>query len=102
MADDAEQSVFAFLRFDTQGAPLLSVSNFTPIPRPYYRLGVPIGGVWLEIFNSDAAGYGGSGAGNLGQVTASARPAHGFPSSLELLLPPLATIFLRPMTPADR
>jgi 1,4-alpha-glucan branching enzyme len=96
IGDDRAQSVFAFLRLAEDGAPVLVVSNFTPVPRNGYRVGVPIGGTWREIINSDAADYGGSGIGNSGAVDADAVPAHGEPASLLLTLPPLATIMLRP------
>jgi 1,4-alpha-glucan branching enzyme len=96
IGDDRAQSVFAFLRLAEDGAPVLVVSNFTPVPRNGYRVGVPIGGTWREIINSDAADYGGSGIGNAGAVDADAVPAHGEPASLLLTLPPLATIMLRP------
>ena len=76
-------------------APVLVVCNMTPVPRHGYRIGVPRGGGWREIFNSDSGFYGGSNVGNDGRVDTAAsrraRPA----SSLELVLPPLATIFLR-------
>jgi 1,4-alpha-glucan branching enzyme len=93
-ADDAAQSVFAWLRRGGPDArPVAVVSNFTPEPRHSYRIGLPHAGRWREIFNSDARDYGGSGAGNLGAVTAHAHPSHGFPASAEITLPPLATIY---------
>jgi 1,4-alpha-glucan branching enzyme len=69
--------------------------NFTPIPRIGYRLGVPRGGFWRELLNSDAKEYGGSGMGNMGGVMAQEQPAHGRPYSLNLTLPPLAAVFLK-------
>jgi 1,4-alpha-glucan branching enzyme len=69
--------------------------NFTPIPRVGYRLGVPRGGFWRELLNSDAKEYGGGGMGNLGGVIAEEQPAHGRPYSLNLTLPPLAVVFLK-------
>jgi 1,4-alpha-glucan branching enzyme len=67
----------------------------TPVPRQAYRVGVPQAGSWREIFNSDSSYYGGSNVGNAGSVQTANVAAHGQSSSLELLLPPLATIFLR-------
>jgi 1,4-alpha-glucan branching enzyme len=67
----------------------------TPIPRQDYRVGVPRSGSWREILNSDSSYYGGSNVGNAGGVQTANIAAHGQSSSLELILPPLATIFLR-------
>jgi 1,4-alpha-glucan branching enzyme len=94
--EDAEQSVFAYLRLGAEGdAPVLVVCNFTPVPRYGYRVGVPQGGAWREILNSDAAIYGGSNLGNGGVVEAEAVASHGLPASLVLTLPPLATLILK-------
>jgi 1,4-alpha-glucan branching enzyme len=94
-ADDAENSVVAFLRLPSgEGPALLVASNFTPVPRRNYVVGVPTGGFWREVLNSDATVYGGSGQGNLGGVHAAPLPSHGRPYSLTLSLPPLATIML--------
>jgi len=71
------------------------ICNFTPVPRVGYRLGVPRGGYWKELLNSDGREYGGSGMGNMGGAMAEERPAHGRPYSLNLTLPPLAALFLR-------
>ncbi len=97
VGDDAAQSVFAFLRRGRQGdPPVLVVSNFTPVPRHGYRIGVPRGGFWRELLNTDAAVYGGGNLGNGGGVRAEDRAAHGHGQSLLLTLPPLATLFLVP------
>jgi 1,4-alpha-glucan branching enzyme len=95
VGDDREQSIFAFLRLgDAAAPPLLAVCNFTPVPRYGYRIGIP-GGTWREIFNSDAAGFGGADLGNAGPLASAPIPAHGLDASLTLTLPPLATILLR-------
>ena len=99
VGDDRAQSVFAFLRLDRNGAPVLVVSNFTPVPRPDYRVGVPMAGCWIEKFNSDAKVYGGSGIGNGGATEGMAVACHGLAACLVLTLPPLATIVLRPEGP---
>src|SRR5690606_20475894 len=66
---DWEQSALSFLRLSPDGAaPVLVVCNFTPVPRHYYRVGVPHGGFWREILSSDSQYYGGSGLGNQGGV----------------------------------
>jgi 1,4-alpha-glucan branching enzyme len=96
VGDDRSNSVFAFLRLaPNQAPPVLVVSNMTPVPRRSYRTGVPRGGGWREIFNSDSGYYGGSNVGNEGRVETALIAAHGQPQSLELVLPPLSTIFLR-------
>jgi len=94
-ANDADNSVVSFLRLGRDGAtPVMAAANFTPVPRPGYRIGVPREGYWRELLNSDAAEYGGSGVGNLGGVTAEPVPWHGHPFSVVLTLPPLAAVVL--------
>jgi 1,4-alpha-glucan branching enzyme len=96
VVDDAAQSVAAWVRFGAPGdSPVAVVCNFTPVPRPAYRIGLPAAGYWREIFNSDSSDYGGSDMGNMGGVTARAEPSHGWPASADIVVPPLATIFLR-------
>jgi 1,4-alpha-glucan branching enzyme len=93
--NDDMQSVLAFLRTGAEtDMPVAVVCNFTPEPRIGYRVGLPMAGVWREALNSDSSIYGGSNVGNLGSVTAEARPAHGYPASAAVSLPPLATLFL--------
>ncbi|MFG1461825.1 1,4-alpha-glucan branching protein GlgB [Xanthobacter sp. DSM 24535] len=96
VGDDIDNSVFAFFRFADDGAPVLVVANMTPVPRYDYRIGVPAGGLWGEVLNTDAVDYGGSGVGNFGAVEARAEESHGQPFALNLNLPPLAALFLRP------
>ena len=95
---DAETGVLSYLRRDhASGDVLATVLNFTPVPRENYRVGVPFGGTWTEILNSDAPDYGGTGWGNLGETQAQDRPAHGRDFSLVLTLPPLGlTLFKWP------
>jgi 1,4-alpha-glucan branching enzyme len=94
--DDADVSVISFLRRSAAGAPALIVCNFTPVPRPHYRVGVPTQGRWHERLNSDAEDYGGSGQGNLGALDTEPVAAHGHAQSLGLRLPPLAVLILTP------
>ncbi|MCI0754061.1 1,4-alpha-glucan branching protein GlgB [Teichococcus vastitatis] len=95
--DDSANSVFAFLRLGPDGtAPALVVCNMTPVTRSGYRLGLPSAGAWREVFNSDAAIYGGSNNGNGGTVHAAAEPSHGLDASAALELPGLATLVLVP------
>ena len=94
---DWEQSAISFLRFAGEAAPpILAVYNFTPVPRLNYRVGVPRGGYWREILNSDAQGYGGSGLGNYGGADAVPMPYDAYSHSLTLTLPPLAAVFFKP------
>jgi 1,4-alpha-glucan branching enzyme len=99
-AHDREHSVFSWVRRAEAGPPVIVVSNMTPVPRPGFRLGVPEGAAvtaWREVLNTDAAAYGGSNLGNGGQALAvQAVPWQGRAQSIELLLPPLATLFLVP------
>jgi 1,4-alpha-glucan branching enzyme len=94
VADDCENSVFAWLRLAPGAAPVAVVCNFTPVPRHFYRIGLPRAGTWTEILNSDAARYGGSGIGNYGVVVAAGAGLHGFAASAALTLPPLAAVYL--------
>jgi len=94
---DGQQSVVSFLRRAKNPDDfVVFVSNFTPVPRFGYRVGVPIGGYYRELLNSDAAIYGGSNLGNIGGTMAEAVPANGHSFSLVLTLPPLATVVLKP------
>jgi 1,4-alpha-glucan branching enzyme len=97
--DETELSVIAWLRKDQQGQAILMVSNFTPVPRHDWRLGVPAEmAAWREVLNTDAAEYGGSGVGNASvALPVEAVPAHQRAQSISLTLPPLATVFLRPV-----
>ncbi|MFD3483982.1 1,4-alpha-glucan branching enzyme [Streptomyces sp. NPDC058665] len=96
--DAGEDNVFAFLRFDAAGAPLLAVSNFSPVVRHEYRIGVPEGtSGWTEVINTDAGRYGGGDVVNLDTLKPDAVPAHGRPASIRLTLPPLATLWLKPV-----
>jgi len=93
---DYEQSVISFLRKDSSKKNiLLCVFNFTPVVRYDYRVGVPYGGFWEEILNSDSEYYCGSGVGNMGGLEAENIPWHNRPYSLNLTLPPLAGLIFR-------
>ena len=93
--EDRNQSVFSSARFDRAGGCLVAISNFTPVPREDYRVGVPVAGDYAEILNTDATAYGGSGIGNLGAATATAEARDWLPATLRLRLPPLATLYLK-------
>jgi len=94
---DHESGVIAYIRHaPAPGDFVIVVCNFTPVVRESYLVGTPRGGYYSELLNTDSSHYGGSNAGNRGGITAQARPMHGMPYSLELRLPPLATLILRP------
>jgi len=102
---DAEHSMLAFLRLGEDGdPPIACFYNFTPVPRYGIPFGVPAAGGWTEVLNSDAAEYGGSGVGNLGEVDAKPGPMHGYAHVIEVTLPPLGAVFLRGpvLSDADR
>src|SRR5439155_3410322 len=87
--NDSRASIVSLLRKGkSERERIVIVCNFTPVPREGYRLGVPSGGFWRELLNSDANDYAGGGMGNKGGVQAEAKPAHGRPFSLPLTLPP--------------
>jgi 1,4-alpha-glucan branching enzyme len=94
--NDHENSVISFLRrADDPADVTVMVANFTPVPRPDYRIGVPEGGWYRELLNSDAAIYGGSDVGNGGGVMAEQVRAHGFEQSIRLMVPPLGFVMLK-------
>jgi len=94
--NDNSASTISLLRKDrSPGERIVVVGNFTPVPRLNYRLGVPSGGFWRELLNSDSSDYGGSNMGNAGGVPAQPIPTHGRPYSISLTLPPLAILFLK-------
>jgi len=91
---DAQNTTLAFIRKSKNCTSfMLVVLNFTPVVRKNYRVGVPRGGWWQEILNSDAGIYGGSGLGNCGGLNAEPLPSHHRPCSLTLTLPPLGALF---------
>jgi 1,4-alpha-glucan branching enzyme len=92
---DHENCVLGMVRTTPEkSSAILAISNFTPVPRHNYRVGVQAGGEWIEILNSDAIEFGGSGIRN-GRISSEAQAAHGQDNSIQLHLPPLATVFLR-------
>jgi len=94
---DVDHSVVSFLRRGRRPEDVaVVVCNFTPVVHRGYRIGVPSGDFYVECINTDATEYGGSGVGNLGGVQAAAVPAHSHPWSVDLTLPPLAVLILRP------
>ncbi|MCP4966595.1 MAG: 1,4-alpha-glucan branching protein GlgB [bacterium] len=96
VGNDDANSVYAFLRLDSSGNPLLFVANFTPVVRHDYRLGVPGDADWKEVLNGDDLRYGGSGIINPGTLSAGLVPSHGFERSITVTVPPLTGVFLTP------
>jgi 1,4-alpha-glucan branching enzyme len=107
--NDAQKSVVAFVRYPsfvspkgrrakilTKGRHVVCVCNLTPVPRYDYRIGVPRNCTYLEVLNTDADVYGGSGLGNFGRVEVEDVPQHGHAQSIVLTLPPLAVLWLVP------
>jgi 1,4-alpha-glucan branching enzyme len=92
--DAAEESLFVWIRRGNKGvAPVLVVSNFTPVKRSARRVGVPEAGRWLEILNTDSKRYGGQNRGNMGAVSSEPIAASGRAHSLCITAPPLSTLF---------
>src|SRR5260370_37775979 len=97
-ANDADQNVVSFLRFARAGMdPVACIANLSPVVRQGYRVGLPVGGEWLELLSTDATEFGGSGVVN-GVVTASDRAWHGLEHSVGLTFPPRGVIWLAPLT----
>lgn len=91
---DADNSVISYLRYACDGSFVVVILNFTPVPRGRYRIGVPAGSAYNEIFNSDSSYYGGSNLGNMGVIDTTGKPWMGRPDSIVVNLPPLAGIIL--------
>ena len=93
---DGGSSVISFLRRAPDSEAIVVACNFTPVPRHNYRMGVPRGGHWAELLNSDALYYGGSGQGNLGGMDAAPIASHGRFHSINVTLPPLGIVVFKP------
>ena len=95
VGDDAENSIFGIMRWSQdRSSCVLALSNMTPVPRHDYGVGAPRPGRWVEVLNSDASCYGGSNLGNVDAWTDGVS-SHGKEQSVQLVLPPLSTIYLR-------
>lgn len=94
--NDNSQSVLSLIRYNTNEQPVIIALNFTPVPRDNYRIGVPKEGVYEVILDSDEDIYGGSEYSGKTKYQTDTREYHGFPYSIELTLPPLAGIYLKP------
>ncbi|WP_248581065.1 1,4-alpha-glucan branching protein GlgB [Nocardioides sp. InS609-2] len=94
-ANDATRNVFSFVRRAPGEPDLVCVANFAAVPHEGYRLPLPAAGCWDEVLNTDASVYTGSGVGNLGIVEAVTGEHHGCPAYADIVVPPLATVWLR-------
>ena len=98
-ADDHHHSIFAYVRIDPKsGKRVIVVSNFTPVPREGYRLGVSEQGVYHEVLNTDLEKYGGSGVANLSPMASEDVSWHYRKQSIVMNIPPLATVFIERQT----
>ncbi|WP_119729131.1 1,4-alpha-glucan branching protein GlgB [Thermomonospora amylolytica] len=95
-ASDAAGNTLSFLRYGSDGSVMACVVNFSGEPHENYRIGLPRAGGWLEVVNTDAYEYGGSGVGNMGRVEAVEEPYHAQPASTALRVPPLGAVWLVP------
>jgi len=96
IGDDSAHNTLSYVRRDATGDPVVVVVNFSAEPWHDLRVPLPEGGSWLEVLNSDAPVYGGSGVGNLGRVHAEPLPRHGREHSVRLSVPPLGAVILVP------
>ncbi len=94
VVDDFANSVFVFVRRDSKGNEVIVASNFTPVPRHQYRVGINQPGRWREVINTDSMYYHGSNSGNEGVIESDAIASHDRSDSLSLTLPPLSTLWL--------
>jgi 1,4-alpha-glucan branching enzyme len=97
--DDAGNNTLSFIRYGADGSVLVCLVNFAGGPHDGYRVGLPSAGRWLEIINTDASDYGGSGVGNMGVIEAEEVAYNGLPASATLRVPPLGALWLRPERP---
>lgn len=91
---DSDQSVFVWARRAGDAPPVVVVCNMTPVLRRY-RIGLPSGGAWAEILNTDAAAYGGGNQGNMGGIWGEDIPHRGRAHSAEITLPPMAALWFK-------
>ncbi|MCI2177911.1 MAG: 1,4-alpha-glucan branching protein GlgB [Ancrocorticia sp.] len=101
-ASDADNNVISYLRKSADDTDIVAVvCNFAGVPHNDFRVGLPYGGVWKEVLNTDALEYGGSGVGNLGAVKAEPVSWNGRPYSALMQLPPFGVVYFKPATAGD-
>jgi 1,4-alpha-glucan branching enzyme len=94
--NDGAHNTLSFIRWDSQGNPLVCIANFSGAPHEGYRVGMPWAGQWTELLNTDAEEFGGSGVGNRGGIEAIEGAHNGLPAYAELRVPPLGVLYLTP------
>jgi 1,4-alpha-glucan branching enzyme len=100
-ADDAAHSTYGFLRWSADGRQVVAcLANFTPIPRDGYRVGLPWGGEWRVVVDTNATYFGGTGYGGTHAVWAAEEPHQNQRASAFLTLPPMAVVWLASAAPA--
>ena len=92
---DTQNCVISFLRKDDEENYIVAIANFTPLVRENYRIGVPVGGAWSEILNTDSMIFGGSNVENAPIIEATQSSSHGRNYSISLTLPPLSVVYLK-------
>ncbi|WP_248925513.1 1,4-alpha-glucan branching protein GlgB [Paenibacillus hamazuiensis] len=98
---DDQQSIVTFMRKAKDPSDfIVFVCNFTPVVHHGYRIGVPMPGEYIEFFNSDMEKYGGSGVCNPAGLKANKLPWHNRPYSIEMTIPPLGAVWLKPVRSA--
>jgi 1,4-alpha-glucan branching enzyme len=93
---NSDANTLSFLRYDKKGNPLACVINFSGEPHHEFRIGLPKSGDWIEVLNTDAEVFGGSGVGNFGKITANLEGSHGQPHSASISVPPLGAVWFKP------
>ena len=94
---NADANLLTFLRYDEDGSPMAVVINFAGHPHHDFKLGLPKPGKWIEILNTDAVEFGGSGVGNFGSINANSDGSHGQPYSASISIPPLGAVWFKPL-----
>ncbi len=103
--DDYQRSVLAFRRIAYDGSEIICVCNFQPVERDNYIVGVPVYGIYEEVFNSESEEFGGCGILNSGDIKAKVKKDHDLPYSISITLPPLGVMYFKlkkEMTPPVR
>ena len=93
VGDDGAGNTLAFVRWSNDGKPLISITNFSPVPHKSYRLPLPCQGSWYELLNTDEGKFGGSDVTNQ-EIIVREEESRGFALSTTMRVPPLGTVWL--------